>query len=125
MLASSPSALRASEPPPAGGFGYGTDAGPLPAFGPVIPPSPHAPSGSYAGWTLVVGILSIVGIALCMLSIPLGIGVIAMGVHALRKIDRHPDLYTGRGFAVAGIVCGVISLVGTAACFVLLYCTSK
>lgn len=50
----------------------------------------------------------------CFLSLPLGLGAIAMGVHSLNRSKRHPDLFTGRGYAIAGIVCGAISVLLTA-----------
>ena len=96
-------------PPPAGGFGYGAPVG-GPAFGPVIPPSPHRPSSSYAIWTLSAGIFSIVGLMICFIGVPFAVGSIAMGVHHAKRCNVHPELYTGKGLAIAGAVCGGVSL---------------
>lgn len=108
------------ETPPAGGFGYGGDPAPAP-FGPVIPPSPHVPSAAYAYWTLGVGVFSLIGLAICFIGFPFSIGAIAMGLHHAKRCRRYPDLYTGRGLAIAGAVCGGASLAATmlilASCF--------
>jgi hypothetical protein len=96
-------------PPPAGGFGYGAPAG-EPAFGPVIPASPHQPSSSYGAWTLAAGLFSLFGLMICFIGVPFAAGSIAMGVHHVKRCNRHPDLYTGKGLAIAGAVCGAVSL---------------
>ena len=98
-------------PPPAGGFGYGAPVeGAGPAFGPVIPTSPHRPSASYAIWTLSAGIFSLVGLMICFIGLPFAVGSIAMGVHHAKRCTKYPDLYTGRGLAIAGAICGGLSL---------------
>lgn len=101
-----------SLPPPAGGFGYG---GGTSAFGPVGPSSPHPPSAQYAHWTFAIGALSIIGMFFCLLGLPFGVGAIGMGVHSLKRCKAHPDLFTGRSYAIAGIVCGSISVLLTVA----------
>jgi hypothetical protein len=96
-------------PPPAGGFGYGAPGG-EPAFGPVIPPSPHRPSSTYGAWTLAAGIFSLFGLMICFIGVPFAVGSIAMGVHHTKRCNEKPDLYTGKGLAIAGAVCGACSL---------------
>lgn len=107
--------------PPAGGFGYGANPNHEPAFGPVIPTSPHQPSATYAGWTLAAGIFSLIGMMICFIGLPFAIGSIAMGVHHVKRCNKYPDLYTGKGLAIAGAVCGGVSLACSmlfvAACF--------
>jgi hypothetical protein len=110
-------------PPPAGGFGYGAPVG-EPAFGPVIPPSPHAPSSTYAAWTLAAGIFSLLGLMICFIGVPFAVGSIAMGVHHTRRCNKYPDLYTGKGLAIAGAVCGAMSLVISALTLAALFLVS-
>jgi hypothetical protein len=100
--------FQSSSSPPAGGFGVGSagDFGPMGYL-------PSAPSATYAKWTLAVGAMSILGIFLCLLSLPLGFGAVAMGFFSLKRNKQHPDLYTGDGFAIAGIVLGGLSLLAT------------
>lgn len=94
----------AGPPPPAGGFGYGASG----ALGPVL--LPHAPSATYAKWTFATGLFSILGIFLCFIGPPFGIAAIVMGIVAMKRCDRHPDLYAGKSFAIAGLCCGVVSV---------------
>ena len=80
--------------------------------------SPHAPYGAYAYAqpqskstglavaSLIMGALSFMTLGL------LGVGAVVafvLGVVALRKTRRHPAIYGGEGFAVAGIVLSSIS----------------
>jgi hypothetical protein len=44
--------------------------------------------------------------------IPLGIMAFVFGCVSLGKIKRHPERYSGRGFAIASIVIGAIDVIG-------------
>jgi hypothetical protein len=45
--------------------------------------------------------------------LPLAILGLVFGIKSLRKIKRNPELYKGKGFAIASIVLGVLGIVGT------------
>lgn len=51
-------------------------------------------------------VLGIVGIILCFLWIPWILAII-FGVIGIRQCNEDPS-YTGRGLAVAGLVCGIV-----------------
>jgi hypothetical protein len=55
-------------------------------------------------------IASIIG--LFVAGIVLGSLAIVFGFISLSKIEKHPDRFKGRGFAIASIILGVIALVG-------------
>jgi hypothetical protein len=44
--------------------------------------------------------------------IPLGIMAMVFGFVSLGKMNRHPERYKGRGFAVAGIIIGMVDIIG-------------
>lgn len=68
--------------------------------------SPHAVIAVIAG---VLSLFSALhpGFLLCAL------GAVVLGVYAERKIQRYPDILTGRGIAQAGIAMGLIFGLGT------------
>ena len=69
------------------------------------------PSKGLAVGSLVVGILSIPGSCCCsVLSIPLAIAAIVMGVIAMSKAKASPMTHGGNGMAIAGISCGVAGI---------------
>lgn len=55
----------------------------------------------------------------------LWIAGIPLGIHARRQIDESGGRKTGRGFATAGIVLGVIGIVGTIVLVILLISAAK
>jgi Domain of unknown function (DUF4190) len=57
-------------------------------------------------------ILSIFGL-IPIVGLPLAILGLVFGIKSLRKIKRNPELYKGKGFAIASIVLGVLGIVGT------------
>jgi len=50
---------------------------------------------------------------------------IPLGIHAQRTIDRSAGRLTGRGFATAGIVLGVLGIIGTVILIVVLVNAAK
>lgn len=82
-------------------------------------PSPHGPSTSYATATLLVGIGSIFGVALCLIGLPFAVGALGMGMHTINRCNRHPDLFAGSGRAIVGMVCGGFALVLAALFFLM------
>lgn len=91
-------------------------AGSVPQYQPAQPawqpppPPPYAsgPTQSMAVASLVTGIFSIT-IGLCcylgVVSSPVAIG---LGIYSLNQIKNSPDKFTGRPFAIAGIVMGTL-----------------
>jgi hypothetical protein len=76
---------------------------------PVTMPPPAAPSpgtSQMAIWAMVTGILSVL---CCQILSPVAI---VLGAVALSNLKQHPEL-AGRGFAISGIVLGVVALLLT------------
>ena len=102
--------------PPPGGFG-----GPPPGgFGPPGPQMPGGPMGygpqstsnGLALAALICGALAIPTTCCCSIgSMPLGIAAAVMGGIALSKAKAQPQLYGGKGMALAGIICGGVAIV--------------
>ncbi len=67
--------------------------------------APKVHWGAIAG--LVTGIVSIF-----IAGIPLGACAIIFSAIALKKIRESPELYKGKGMAIAGLICGIIGVVG-------------
>ncbi len=55
-------------------------------------------------------VLGIVGVFTCFLLLP-SILAVVFGAVAMRQIDHQPNELTGRGLAIAGLVCGAAILV--------------
>lgn len=51
-------------------------------------------------------------VGLFILGIPLGIMAFVFGTISLGKIQRHPERYKGKGFAIASIIIGAIDVIG-------------
>jgi hypothetical protein len=107
--------------PPPGGGGYGGGGSPFGSPGPQMPPmgpgfAPQGSSNGLAIGALVTGILALPTTCCCSIaSLPLGIAACVMGGIALSKIKAAPQIYGGKGMALAGAICGAISiLVGIA-----------
>ena len=115
--------------PPPGGGGYG---GPPPGgfgggggFGPSGPQMPGGPMGMGGGpgfapqmsnglaiAALVCGILAIPTTCCCsILSLPLGIAACIMGGLAMSKAKAQPAVYGGKGMALGGLICGIVSII--------------
>lgn len=61
---------------------------------------------------LILGLLSVVLIC-CYGGIWLGLPAAIVGFLGMRNADSNPDIYEGRGLAVAGMVLGIISFVAS------------
>jgi hypothetical protein len=94
----------------------------LPEFAAALPPSappmpgtpgyiaitpPAAKTSQLAIWSMITGILSLCCFFCCPILGPLPI---VLGIVALSQIKHNPQ-QTGSGFAIAGIVMGVLSLI--------------
>ena len=74
----------------------------------------YRPVSSLAVGSLVLGLLSLLGIVLWMM-LPVGLLAVVLGVMAIFSIRRWKGEYTGTGVSIAGIIFGVITLIaGTA-----------
>jgi hypothetical protein len=90
-------------PPPVSGQPYGGGGG----YG-----APAAPQNNTLGLiALIVGILSIVPLALCcpLLGVPAGIAAIVLGIQGQKKADQ--GLASNRGQARAGFITGIVGVV--------------
>jgi len=89
----------------------------LPTPSVPITPMPAQPRNSQtAVWSLVTGIASLLCCCICIL----GPVAIVLGIVALSQLKSHPEL-TGRGFAITGIVLGIVSLLLGAALWAVLF----
>jgi hypothetical protein len=79
--------------------------GPQPAGASMTGPLPK--TNSYATAGLVFGILSLI----CCCGFPFNILGLVFSLIALSQINRHPELYEGRGFAIAGLVLSAASFI--------------
>jgi hypothetical protein len=81
-------------------------APPLPRYAPgtIVPHSPAAGTSQMAIWALVTGIMSV--LCCCQILAPVSI---VLGAVALSQLKHHPE-QRGAGFAIAGIILGVIAL---------------
>jgi len=59
--------------------------------------------------SMILGIFSLLLIC-CYGGLWLGLPALIVGVIGMRQADNMPDLYTGRGMAIAGIVMGTVSM---------------
>ena len=89
------------QPPPAynGSPAYGPYAG-----GPIAPKHPSAVTA------LVLGIISVVGVVICIGTL-LAPFAWYLGQKAVSEIDQNPGAYTGRGEANAGKILGIVGTV--------------
>lgn len=100
----------APPPPPPGPYAQ-------PAYAP--PPMQPSPSG-LAIAALVTGILSVLTSCICgLLSVPLSLAAIITGILGLNQCNREPHR-TGKGMAIAGLVCGIVGIVLMVAVFILM-----
>jgi hypothetical protein len=90
------------------------------SFGPSVPPLVAPVTGShlrvtsaYALWGMIFGLLSLTCCCCCCLNIPIGALGLIFSLIGLAQISERPELYEGRGFAIAGIVLSVLGLVIT------------
>jgi len=78
-------------------------SGPPPA---IAPPERPAKTNSYAMAGFVFGILALV----CCCKFLFGALGIVFSLIGLSQINRHPELYAGRGLAIAGLALSLTSL---------------
>jgi len=82
---------------------------------PVIQPLPPGPvvagqlprTNSYATAGLIFGILSLT----CCCGFPFNILGLVFSLIGLSQINRHPELYEGRGLAITGVILSAASLI--------------
>jgi len=70
--------------------------------------SPFPKTNSFATAGLILGILSL---TCCCCGFPLNILGLAFSLIGLSQINRHPELYEGRGIAVVGLIVSVLSFI--------------
>jgi hypothetical protein len=91
---------------------------PLPAPTPAVPirlPPAQPANSQIAVWSMITGLLSLLCCCGWYLVAPVAI---VLGAVALSQLKRHPEL-TGGGFAMAGIILGIVAILIWAALFVL------
>jgi hypothetical protein len=106
--------------PPAGG-GYTPHPPPAPGYQPYG--APRTGNGR-ATTALVLGILAILFFWLTLLDLALAVPAIVFGALALRDANRFPER-GGRNKAIAGLICGVLSVVLVIATIAVLYTRVK
>jgi hypothetical protein len=81
-----------------------------PMIGPLKPDLSRgqpAKTNSFATAGLIFGILSLT----CCCGFPFNILGLVFSLIGLSQINRHPELYDGRGIALAGLILSILSLV--------------
>ena len=79
--------------------------------------SPCSPQPDYYGHTIkklnTLALLSFIFalLSLIILGIPFGIAAVVCGIIGLNQISKSPDVYKGKGFAIVGIIIGLIAVV--------------
>ncbi|HZF01496.1 MAG TPA: DUF4190 domain-containing protein [Methylomirabilota bacterium] len=76
-----------------------------PGFAPLLVGTVRKTNG-FATGGMICGILSIV----CCCGFPINIIGIILSLVALSQINRHPELYEGRGLAITGLILSVASI---------------
>lgn len=80
---------------------------------PPIEPHAYGAPGALGAQPLKTGlavttlVLGIVGLAACPLT---GIVAVVLGIIALNKISKAPQVYGGKGMAIGGLTCGAVSM---------------
>ena len=99
-------AAYAAVPNPYGGAQF-------PAYGSpysYYPPRPPLKQG-LAIASMIVGIVGIVGNAFCFIGTIAAPAGLVLGIVSMVKIRRYPEEYSGKGFAIAGLVTSSIGIV--------------
>jgi hypothetical protein len=60
--------------------------------------------------SLVLGILSIPSCCCVFAGTPMSIAAVVLGIVAMQKIKAQPQMWTGQGLAIGGIVTGGIGI---------------
>ena len=94
----------------------------LPGLTGTTPPAFSAPPGFHSTSTgpisisgfaiagLVLGIIS-VPLCFCCLGLPFNVLGLTFSTIALSQIKQQPQTYSGRGLALAGLICSIVSFV--------------
>ncbi len=80
-----------------------------PAISPVSG-SHNRQTNGFALWGMILGIISVVGCFCCCLNIPLGVLGLIFSLVGLLQTNERPEIYEGRGLAIAGIVLSALGL---------------
>ena len=73
-------------------------------------------TSSYAVAGLVLGLLSFAGFC-CFYGIPFNLLGLIFSVLGLSQAQRYPEIYEGKGIAIAGLVLSILSLLAMGALF--------
>jgi len=129
MLAPAPPPLSNQNQPagwntPSGGLGPGQFQPPQPMQSGWQPPPPPAysagPKQGTAVAALCCGIFTVTIGWCCYLGVITGPVAIGLGIYSLVQIKNFPDKFTGKPFAITGIVTGALYFLGLAL-FILIY----
>ena len=73
----------------------------------------YANAPARSGMAITSMILGIVGIVTGCFGVGLILGIVGLilGIVALGNINRQPQVYAGKGFAITGIVTGILALI--------------
>ena len=79
---------------------------------PGFRPGAHVPSNvnGFAIAGLVLGIISL-PLCFCCLGLPFNVLGLIFSAIALSQIKQQPQIYSGKGLALSGLICAIISLV--------------
>lgn len=87
---------------------------PPPTFNapPGFRPGAHVP-GSVNGFAIAGLVLGIISLPLCFccLGLPFNVLGLIFSAIALSQIKQQPQIYSGKGLALSGLICSIISLV--------------
>ena len=123
MMAPAPPPYSAPKQPanwgtPSGGFGAGQFGQPQPIQTGWQPPPPPAyaagPKQGTAVAALCCGIFTVTFGWCCYLGVITGPVAIGLGIYSLNQIKNYPDKFTGKPFAITGIVTGAVYFLGLA-----------
>lgn len=81
--------------------------GPIPGFKPLPVPPRRVNSFAIAG--LVLGVISL-PLAFCCAGVPFNVLGIVFSAIALTQIKHQPEVYSGRGIAIGGIISAILGL---------------
>lgn len=65
-----------------------------------------------SGKAIAALVLGIVAICIAYLGLVTGIIAIVFGILAMKEIDRNPTTIKGKGMAIAGLVMGILAVIG-------------
>ncbi len=93
---------------------------------PTIAPPVHARRTSgFATAGMVCGILAWTLFCCCCAGVPFSLFALVFSLIGLSQINRHPELYEGRGQAIAGLVLAILYLALTAGYLILSMATGN